>query len=85
MTNYDSSKPRKILRKRETHMPSARNQFIGTVKSVILGNVTAEVVVAVGGIEIVSVISRSLAEGLGIKQGDAMTMIIKSTEVMADK
>jgi TOBE domain len=33
---------------------SARNQFKGTVKSVKLGNVMAEVIVTVGNIEIVS-------------------------------
>ena len=66
-------------------MLSARNQFKGTVKSVKLGNVMAEVVVTVGNIEIVSLISRVSAEGLGMKTGDAVTAIIKSTEVMIDK
>ena len=66
-------------------MLSARNQFKGTVQSVKLGNVMAEVIVAVGGIEIVSLISRTSAEELGLKVGDAVTAIIKSTEVMIDK
>ena len=66
-------------------MLKARNEFMGTVKSIKLGTVTVEVVVAVGGIEVVSVITRSLAESLGIKQGDAMTMVIRSTEVVMDK
>ena len=66
-------------------MLSARNQFKGTVQSVKLGNVMAEVIVAVGGIEIVSHISRTSAEKLGLKAGDAVTAIIKSTEVMIDK
>jgi molybdopterin-binding protein len=50
-----------------------------------LGNVMAEVVISVGSIEIVSAITRSSAERLGRKPGDAVTAIIKSTEVMIDK
>ena len=66
-------------------MLSARNQFKGTVKEVKLGNVMAEVVITVGPIEIVSAITRSSAEKLALKSGDAVTAIIKSTEVMIDK
>jgi molybdopterin-binding protein len=66
-------------------MLSARNQFKGTVKDVKLGNVMAEVVISVGSIEIVSIITRGSAERLGLKPGDAVTAIIKSTEVMIDK
>lgn len=66
-------------------MLSARNQFKGTVKSVKLENVMAEVVVAVGDIEIVSLISRTSPEQLGLQPGDAVKAIIKSTEVMVDK
>jgi molybdopterin-binding protein len=66
-------------------MLSARNQFPGTVKSVKLGNVMAEVIVSVAGIEIVSLISRTSAEQLGLKAGDAVTTVIKSTEVMISK
>jgi len=66
-------------------MLSARNQFAGTVKSVKLGNVMAEVVVAVGAIEIVSAITRNSAETLNLKAGDQVKAIIKSTEVIIDK
>jgi molybdopterin-binding protein len=66
-------------------MLSARNQFKGTVKSVKLGNVMAEVIVDVSGLEVVSLISRASAEQLGLKAGDAVTTIIKSTEVMVAK
>jgi molybdopterin-binding protein len=66
-------------------MLSARNQFQGTVKSVKLGNVMAEVVVTVGPIEIVSAITRTSAEQMGLKPGDAVTAVIKSTEVMIGK
>jgi molybdopterin-binding protein len=66
-------------------MLSARNQFKGTIKSVKLGNVMAEVIVDVQGLEVVSLISRTSAEQLGLKAGDAVTAIIKSTEVMIAK
>jgi molybdopterin-binding protein len=66
-------------------MLSARNQFKGTVKSIKLGNVMAEVVVAVGEIEIVSAITRTSVEALSLKPGDAVKAIIKSTEVIIDK
>jgi molybdopterin-binding protein len=66
-------------------MLSARNQFKGTVKSVRLGNVAAEVVVSVGNLEIVSLITRGSAEALNLKAGDAVTAVIKSTEVLIDK
>jgi molybdopterin-binding protein len=61
---------------------SARNQLKGTVKSVKLGTIMAEVVVDVGGNEIVSAITRGSAEGLGLSEGTAVTVIIKATEVL---
>jgi molybdopterin-binding protein len=66
-------------------MLSARNQFKGTIKSIKLGNVMAELVVTVSGIEIVSVITRGSAEGMNLKVGDQVTTIIKSTEVLVAK
>lgn len=66
-------------------MLSARNQFEGTVKSVKLGNVMAEVVVEVGAIEVVSTITRGSAEAMDLKVGDRVKAVIKSTEVMIDK
>jgi molybdopterin-binding protein len=66
-------------------MLSARNQFQGVVKSVKLGEVMAEVVVVAGGLEIVSAITRGSAEALGLKPGDPVKAVIKSTEVLIDK
>ena len=45
----------------------------------------AHVVVRVGENVIESVITRLSAEELGLKQGDAVTAIIKATEVMIQK
>jgi molybdopterin-binding protein len=66
-------------------MLSARNQFQGTVKSVKLGGIMAEIVVMVGDLEIVSAITRTSVEQMGIKPGDQVTAVIKSTEVLIDK
>jgi molybdopterin-binding protein len=66
-------------------MLSARNQIKGTVKSVKLGSVMAEVVVGVGTLEIVSAITRASAEQMGLKAGDEVTAVIKSTEVLIAK
>lgn len=64
---------------------SARNQLQGTVKSVTLGTVMAEVVVDVGAQEIVSAITRGSAEHLNLQTGDQVTVIIKATEVIIGK
>jgi molybdopterin-binding protein len=61
---------------------SARNQLRGTVRSVKLGTVMAEVVVDVGGNEIVSAITRGSAERLGLLEGSPVTVVIKATEVL---
>lgn len=61
---------------------TARNQLQGTVTSIKLGGVMAEVVVQVGEYEVVSVVTRTSVEELGIAEGDEVTAIIKSTEVM---
>jgi len=64
---------------------SARNQLAGTVKKVTLGAVMAEVVVDVGGSDVVAEISKGSAERLGLKAGDKVTAIIKATEVIIGK
>jgi molybdopterin-binding protein len=70
----------------EEFMPiSARNQLKGTVKGVSLGQVMAEVVVDVGGQEVVAAITRRSVESLGLKEGDSVKAVIKATEVMVMK
>ena len=66
-------------------MLSARNQFEGVVVTLKLGTVMAEVVVAVGDIEFVAVITRSSAEGMGLKVGDKVKTVVKATDVMVAK
>ena len=62
---------------------SARNQLPATVKSIKLGGVMAEVVVALrDGQEIVSVITVESVRRLGLAEGSAVIAVVKSTEVL---
>ena len=64
---------------------SARNQLPGIVESVEVGSIMAHVVVKVGENLIESVITRTSAEELGLKKGDSVKVVVKSTEVMIQK
>ncbi len=65
---------------------SARNQLKGKIKEVKRGSVMAEVVVTLpDGQEIVSAITLGSVDALKLQVGDAVTAIIKSTEVMIGK
>jgi molybdopterin-binding protein len=61
---------------------SARNQLTGTVTSLNLGAIMSEVVVDIGGQEIVAAITRASAERLGLQEGTEVTAVIKATDVM---
>jgi molybdopterin-binding protein len=64
---------------------SARNHLWGRIVAVTMGDVMAEVRLAVGDQELVSVITRASAERLNLAVGDTVAAIIKSTEVMIAK
>jgi molybdopterin-binding protein len=64
---------------------SARNQLPGTVESIQIGTIMAHVVVKVGEHLVESVITRTSAEELGLKKGDKVRVVVKSTEVMIQK
>ena len=65
---------------------SARNQLAGTVASVDLGAVMATVVIRLtGGQEVVAAITKDSVDHLGLKEGDAVSAVIKATEVMVGK
>ncbi len=66
-------------------MLSARNQLIGTVKSMKLGTVMADVIVKVGDFEIAAAITRVSAKKMKLKKGDKVAAVIKATEVMIAK
>jgi molybdopterin-binding protein len=61
---------------------SARNQLRGRITALTVDGLMAEVRVAIGDQELVSVITRSSAERLGLAVGQKVLAVIKSTEVM---
>ncbi len=62
---------------------SARNFLKGKVKKVVHGLVNSEVTVELpGGVEIVSVITKTSAENLGLAEGKRVYAVIKATNVM---
>jgi molybdopterin-binding protein len=62
---------------------SARNTFKGVVKRIIPGAVNSEVIIELpGGIEIVSVITKSSVERLGLEEGKEAWAVIKASNVM---
>ncbi len=64
---------------------SARNRLRGRISSLRVDGLMAEVVVRIGDQDLVSVITRSSAERLGLAVGDEVLAVIKSTEVMIGK
>jgi molybdopterin-binding protein len=62
---------------------SARNLIKGKVKQVEIGAVNAEVTLEIApGVEVTSIITKSSAENLGIKEGSDAFALIKASDVM---
>jgi len=62
---------------------SARNMLKGKVKSITHGAVNSEVIVLLpGGSEITSIITKTSAENLGLREGREVYAIIKATNVI---
>jgi len=65
---------------------SARNQFKGKIVSVEKGVITAKVKVEVKvPVTVTAVITKEAVEDLGLKVGDEVSAIVKSTEIMIAK
>ena len=65
---------------------SARNQLKGKVKSIRRGAVEGEVTIeVVGTATIVATISLGSVDRLKLNEGDAVTAVIKATDVMVGK
>ena len=65
---------------------SARNQLKGKVAAVDIGAVMASIKIEVNDPDVITaLISKESAEGLDLKDGDDVTAIIKSTEVIVGK
>ncbi len=62
---------------------SARNTLKGKVKSIIEGAVNSEVTVELpGGAEIVSIITKTSAQNLGLSVGKDVYAVVKASNVM---
>ena len=62
---------------------SARNTLKGTVKRITPGAVNAEVVIELpGGVEIISIITLSSVQSLGLTEGKEAYAVIKASNVM---
>ena len=61
---------------------SARNVLTGKVSEIKKGAVAAQVRVDIGGHVLTSMITVDAVQDLGLKQGDQVSVVIKSTEVM---
>ncbi len=62
---------------------SARNVLRGTVKKIVQGTVNCEVTIELpGGMEIVSIITKSSVESLELAEGKEAFAIIKASSVM---
>ena len=64
---------------------SARNQVPGHVKAIRTGSIMAEVEVEVAASDLTAVITKTSVERLGLKEGDSVVVIVKSTEVLIAK
>ena len=65
---------------------SARNQIAGTILSVTPGAVSGTVKVDIGGGNVVtSSITNEAIDDLGLKVGDAVTVIVKASDVLIGK
>jgi molybdopterin-binding protein len=61
---------------------STRNQLRGRVTAINPGSVMATVKVDVSGQEMTASITKEAVEDLGLEVGSAVTVLVKSTEVM---
>ncbi len=62
---------------------SARNTLKGTIKSLTLGLVNAEVVIEVApGVDIVSTITKASAEAMELAEGKAVYAMVKASNIM---
>ena len=64
---------------------SGRNQLAGTVVSVRVMGLLAEVVLAVGDATVTSIITAAAVREMGLKKGDSAAALIKSTDVMVER
>lgn len=71
-----------VPRRRQFRRVSGRNQLVGRVVDVKTSGLMAQVTLSIGGQHITSIITADAARELGLKKGDTVAALIKSTEVM---
>ena len=64
---------------------SARNQLKSRIKEIRVNDISAEVILDVGGQVMVASITADSAKRLGLKVGDDVTAIVKASSVMLAK
>ncbi len=73
------------LRGEQLHGMSARNRFPGTVRSVRVEGLLAQVQIAVPGpVEVTAIVTADSATELGLRPGSAATAVVKSTSIMVE-
>ena len=72
----------KTLRARSLEAISGRNKLLGKVSGIKLGDLLAQVTIAIGDQSLTAIITRDACRALGLKVGTAAYGLIKATEVM---
>lgn len=80
----DKAKPSAESRERYRRV-SGRNQLSGKVVSIRIEGLLAEVVIGTGDAHLTAIITASAVRELGLKKGDAVAALIKSTDVMIER
>ena len=64
---------------------SGRNQLAGKVVSVRIEGLLAEVILAIGDLQVTAIITAAAVRELRLKKGDSAAALIKSTDVMIER
>jgi molybdopterin-binding protein len=64
---------------------SARNRLSGTVQSIEVDGLLAQVELAAGPFRVLAVITREAAEALGLEPGLSATAVVKATSVLIER
>jgi molybdopterin-binding protein len=80
----DNSRPEPESRARYRRV-SGRNQIVGTIASVRIEGLMAEVVVVAEETEVMAIITADAARELHLKKGERVAALVKSTDVMIER
>jgi len=64
---------------------SIRNQFPGTIETIVSDKVVSEIVIRTAAGEVTSVITTGSVQRMNLKEGDRVFAIIKATEVSVER